>query len=165
MSNLVAIVYPDEYRAAEVLAALRRLESNFQINLADACTLTRDRDGKVKLHQTFHVTEAGAIVGGLWGLLAGVVFMNPLAGLAAGAAAGALSGRLSDHGIPDRFMKELGERIGPGSSAIFLLLRMAHVSELEAALAPFGGHVLYTDLAPETAAHLETLLRGTLAPA
>src|SRR5262252_3193019 len=82
MANLIAIIYPDEFRAAEVLATLRRLQGTFQINLADACCVTRDKEGKVELHQTFNVTTAGAVSGGICGTLVGLLLLNPLIGLA-----------------------------------------------------------------------------------
>ena len=59
----------------------------------------RDEKGKVKLHQIHNMTAAGAVSGSFWGLLIGLIFMNPLLGLAAGAASGALSGALTDVGI------------------------------------------------------------------
>lgn len=51
MSTLVVAAYPDEYRAAEVLAELRRLNSTYLIDLEDACYVTKDAHGKLKLHQ------------------------------------------------------------------------------------------------------------------
>jgi len=165
MSTLVAIVYPDEFRAAEVLAAVQRLQDRFLVNLADACCVTRDRDGHVKLHQSFSVTSAGAISGALWGTLLGLVFFNPVVGLAAGTAVGALAGKLSDHGIPDQFMKDLGEKMAPGSSAVFMLIRMMTMDKLEPELAKFGGHILYADLSKEQAEHLEKMLTASASPA
>jgi uncharacterized membrane protein len=158
MSTLVAIVYPDEFRAAEVLAAVQRLQDRFLVNLADSCTVTRDKDGNVKLHQSFSVTSAGALGGALWGTLLGLVFFNPLVGLAAGTAVGALTGKLSDHGIPDQFMQDLGDKMAPGSSAVFMLFRMMTFDKLEPELAKFGGHVLSASLSKEQAEHLEKLL-------
>ena len=38
---------------------------------------------------------------------------------------GALSGRMSDFGINDDFIRELGETIKPGTSALFLLVAKA----------------------------------------
>ena len=38
--------------------------------------------------------------------------------MAIGAAAGAAAGRLSDSGVDDKFMKELGEQLEPGSAAV-----------------------------------------------
>ena len=55
------------------------------------------------------------------------LFLNPLAGMAigalTGASAGALSGSLADCGIPDAFIRKLGETITEGSSALFVLFK------------------------------------------
>ena len=52
MSELVAVSYPDVYRAGEVCAALQRLQQEFLIEMEDAAYVTREHDGKIKLHQT-----------------------------------------------------------------------------------------------------------------
>ena len=69
------------------------------------------------------MTAAGAMGGSFWGLLVGLIFANPLLGLAAGAGAGAASGALSDIGINDKFLKELAETLPQGSAALALLVR------------------------------------------
>ena len=51
----------------------------------------QNEKGKAKLHQAVNLTAAGAAGGGFWGLLIGMIFMNPLIGAAVGAGAGALS--------------------------------------------------------------------------
>jgi uncharacterized membrane protein len=45
-------------------------------------------DGKVKLNQIHDLTTVGAIGGGFWGTLVGLIFLNPLLGAAVGAGAG-----------------------------------------------------------------------------
>ena len=45
MSNLVVIAYPDQYRAAEVLASLRRLNKEYLIDFDDACYVTKHASG------------------------------------------------------------------------------------------------------------------------
>src|SRR5262245_38975870 len=107
MSTLVVIGYNDPYKAEEVRLKLRRLQSEYLIDLEDAVVAVKDAAGKVKLHQAVNLTAAGAVSGGFWGSLIGLIFLNPLFGLAVGAAAGAVSGALSDIGIDDNFMKEL----------------------------------------------------------
>ena len=85
--------------------------------------VTKDADGKVKLHLATNLTAVGAVGGGFWGMLIGMIFLNPLVGAAVGAGAGALSGKFSDIGIDDNFMKQLGETFTPGSSALCVLIR------------------------------------------
>ena len=56
-------------------------------------------------------------------MLIGLLFLNPLVGLAVGAGTRAASGALSDIGINDQFLKELGEALPKGSAALALLMR------------------------------------------
>jgi uncharacterized membrane protein len=85
--------------------------------------VTRDPDGKVKLHQTVSPAGAGAAGGALWGGLIGLLFLAPLLGMAVGAAAGAATGALADYGVDDNFMKDLGAKLEPGSAALIVLVR------------------------------------------
>ncbi len=158
MSNLVVVAYPDEYRAAEVLAALRRLNSQYLIDLDDACYVTKDARGKVKLHQNTSLAGAGAAWGGLWGMLIGLLFFVPFLGLAIGAGLGLLSGKLSDYGIDDKFAKQISETMTPNSSAIFMLVRKSTPDKVVPELAKFGGTILQTSLPKETEEKLQAAL-------
>jgi hypothetical protein len=46
MSNLIVVAYPGEYRAAEVLASLRRSSNECLIDLEDACYVIKDASGR-----------------------------------------------------------------------------------------------------------------------
>src|SRR5262245_58986212 len=123
MSQIIAIVYPDMSKAAEVMATLPRLQVSHLIELDDACYVTRDEKGKILLHQGHKHTAAGAIGGAFWGTLLEMIFFTALGGVALGAAAGPITGKLSDVGIKDDFMKSLAKEMTPSSTAIFMLLR------------------------------------------
>src|SRR5262245_38106690 len=111
MSTFVMIDYESEIRAEEVRLALLKLQKQYLIDLADAVVVVRDEKGKIRLRQMYNLTAAGAASGGFWGALIGLIFLNPLFGMAIGAAAGAISGALRDVGIDDNFMKSLGETL------------------------------------------------------
>lgn len=164
MSTLVVIAFDDEYKANEVLIQLLKLQREHLIDLEDAAVVVRTRDGKVKINQTQDLTLQGALSGGFWGLLIGLLFFNPLLGWAAGLVAGAISGKFTDIGIDDNFIKELGQTISPGSSAIFTLVRQATPDKVLEEIAPFGGKVLRTSLSKQDEAKLqEALNRGNTA--
>ena len=148
MSNLIVIGFNNEADAFEMRAALAKLQSQYLIEMEDAVVVTRDAKGKVQLHQAVSLTAAGAVSGGFWGMLIGMLFLNPLAGLAIGAGSGALSGKLSDIGINDQFMKELGATLTEGTSALFVLVRKSTPDKVLEALKPFAGkgRVLQTSL-------------------
>jgi uncharacterized membrane protein len=158
MSNLIVVAYPDEYRAAEVLATLRRLQKAYLVDLDDAVYVTKDARGKLKLHQNTSLAGTGAAFGGMWGLLIGLLFFVPFLGMAIGAGLGALTGKLSDYGIDDKFAKQLGDTMQPKSSAIFMLVRRSTPDKVIPELAPYGGTILQTSLPEETEAKLQEAL-------
>jgi uncharacterized membrane protein len=96
MSTLVVIEYEDMYKAEETRLLLRKLQKDYLIDLEDAVVEVKDARGKVKLHQAINLTAMGAMSGGFWGSLIGLIFLNPLLGLAIGAGAGAASDALTD---------------------------------------------------------------------
>src|SRR5262245_64990406 len=122
MATLVVIDYESEVKAEEVRLALLKMQKEYLIDLADAVVVVRDAKGKVKLRQLYDLTAAGAISGGFWGALIGLLFLNPLFGIAVGVAAGAISGALRDVGIDDNCMKSLGETPKPESAALCVLV-------------------------------------------
>jgi uncharacterized membrane protein len=144
MSNLVVIVYPSEEKAEEVRKRLFELQGEYLIKIGDAVIATKTDKGEVKLHQMMNMTAAGAASGSFWGLLIGVLFLNPILGVAAGAAGGALGGALTDVGINDAFMKKLAESISPGSAALFVLVEEMTADKVIEAIKGFGGVVLQT---------------------
>ncbi|MEJ2137165.1 MAG: DUF1269 domain-containing protein [Desulfofustis sp.] len=126
--------------------------------MEDVVVVTKDDKGKVKLHQAVNLTAAGAMGGGFWGMLIGMIFLNPMLGAAIGAGAGALSGKLRDIGISDDFMKELGKTFQPGTSALFVLVRKAAPDKVLEELKGFKGRVLKTSLTKDKEAELREVL-------
>ena len=158
MSTLVAVGYNDMFKADEVLLKLRKLQSEYLIDLEDAAVAIKDLQGKVKLHQTNNLTAAGAVSGGFWGSLIGLIFLNPLLGFAVGATTGAISGALTDAGINNDFMKELAASLTPGSSTLFVLVRKATPDKVLEELHGTGGKILKTSLSNEDEAKLQAAL-------
>lgn len=160
MSTLVVVGYNDLHKAEEVRLKLRKLQQDYLIDLEDAVVAVKDAKGKIKLHQAINLTAAGAVSGGFWGTLIGMIFLNPLLGLAVGASAGATSGALSDVGINDQFMKDLAATMTPGSSALFVLVRKATPDKVLAELQGTGGKILKTSLSHEEEAKLQAALNA-----
>jgi uncharacterized membrane protein len=160
MSTLAVIGYNDIFKAEEVRLSLMKMQRDYLIDLEDAVVAVKDQSGKVKLHQAVNLTAAGAVSGGFWGSLIGLIFLNPLLGLAVGAGAGAVSGALSDVGINDKFMKDLAAAMKPGSSALFVLVRKATPDRVLEELKGTGGTVLKTSLSHEDEAKLQVALSG-----
>jgi uncharacterized membrane protein len=158
MPTFIAIEYEDPHKAHEVRLALVRLQREYLIDLEDAVVAVKDAQGKVKLHQTFNLTAAGAISGGFWGTLMGLLFLSPLLGAVIGASAGAVSGGLSDVGINDTFMKQLADGLQPNTSVLFVLVRKVTPDKVLADIKRYGGTVLQTSLSHEDQAKLQAAL-------
>jgi uncharacterized membrane protein len=122
-----------------VRVALAKMQKEYLIEMEDAVVVTKDAEGKVKLHQAVNLTASGAVGGTFWGMLVGFLFLNPLLGAAAGAASGALAGKLTDIGINDQMMKDMSGSFTPGSSALFVLVRKATADKVLEGLKPFAG--------------------------
>ncbi len=157
MSDLIVVGFQDEFKADEVMNELRRLQSEYLVDLEDAAVVIRSPEGKVKIKQAQELVATGAVSGGYWGLLLGVIFFNPIFPLV-GAAVGALSGALTDIGINDDFMRELGNTIEPGTSAIFVLVKKSTPDRVLADLSKFEGKVLRTSLSKEDEQKLQAAL-------
>jgi uncharacterized membrane protein len=158
VANLVVIGFDNVHKAEEVRLALFKMQKDYLIDLEDAVVAVKQQDGKVKLHQVHNLTAAGAVRGGFWGTLIGMLFLNPLLGAAAGATAGAVSGALTDLGINNDFMKELAGQLEPGHSALFVLVRKSTPDKVLEEIRGFGGKVLQTSLSHEDEAKLQAAL-------
>ena len=160
MSDLIAISFDSKEKAQQALDRAGALQKQHLLDLADAVIVTRDDNGKVRLQQSLNLTAAGAASGGMWGTLVGLLFLNPLVGLAVGAASGALAGSLQDYGINDKFMKDMGNELQPGTSALFVLVRQSTPDRVLPELRELGGKVFTTSLSREQEQRLTEALEG-----
>ena len=158
MSTLVVIGYEDQFKADEVRLTLLKMQKDYLIDMEDAVVAVKDPKGKITLHQAVNLTAAGAVSGGFWGALIGLIFLNPLLGMAVGATAGAVSGALTDLGIDDKFMKELAATMKPGSSVLFVLVRKVTPDKVLEEIKGSGGKILRTSLSHEDEAKLQAAL-------
>jgi uncharacterized membrane protein len=164
MATLVVIDYESEVKAEEVRLALLKMQKEYLIDLIDAVVVVRGADGRVRLRQMYNMTAAGAVSGGFWGALIGLIFLNPLFGMAVGAGAGAISGALTDVGIDDNFMTELGATLKPGTAALCVLIRQMTPDKVIDEIKPFGGVLIKTNLCHENEAKLREALESAKQP-
>ena len=156
MRKLIAVTYDTEFKAEEVRLQFLKMQKSYLVSLEDAVVVEKKQNGKVKLHQMYNLTASGAVGGGFWGVLIGLIFMNPLLGLVVGAGAGAVAGALSDVGINDDFMT-------PGTSALFVLVDSDLTDKVLDALRGTGGTVLQSSLSHEDEAKLQAALNSARA--
>ena len=160
MSELVALAYPSDAMAPAVVDRLERMAAEYDIDVEDLVFVTRRPDGKTKVHHPLAKTGASATVGGVCGLIAGFMLLNPVAGAAVGAGAGALTAKLSDSGIDADFVRELTAELKPGTSAVLVLVRSVNRERVLPEISLFRGRVMYTTLAPDAEERLRKSIEG-----
>jgi uncharacterized membrane protein len=160
MSSLVVVGFPTVQEAEDVRRELVAIQKEQLVALEDAVVVEREPEGRVHLRQALNLTAAGAVGGGFWGSLVGLLFLNPLLGAAVGAGIGAASGSLSDLGINDGFLREVGDTLAPGSAALCLLVREATPDRLVERLRAHAPHakLLRTNLSHIDEERLSQLL-------
>ncbi len=165
MSNLVAIIFDNKEKAQEARLAFTKMSKEHLVDLEDSVVAFKDEKGKVRLDQTVNLPAAGALSGGFWGLLIGMIFSIPFGGPLLpiitgvfGAGMGALTGSMTDFGIDDKLMKELSDGVDQGKAVLFVLVRHATVDKVLDHLKKFDGKVLYTSLSKELEDKLQQVL-------
>lgn len=145
--HIVGMSFDKTSRAEEVLLNLSHLAREGQISLTDAVVVYKDDSERVHVRQTVDPTpKQGAMSGALWGVLVGTIFGGPvgaLLGAGAGAAGGGLMGKLVDVGLDDDWVKQVGDWIDPGTSALLVLVSEGVRPVVLKELSRFEGNVLY----------------------
>jgi uncharacterized membrane protein len=158
MAEFLAITFDEADEAAAALRSIRALEKDGGIRLEDTAVVRKDAEGNVTIHNEMASgTETGAVVGAVLGGLLFVVF--PVAAVVGGAVAGGLVGRAAAPGIDGAFVKEVGEDLPAGGSALFLQIKSGDSGPLIGALRQYHGRVRQTSLDDEIEQALDESLR------
>jgi uncharacterized membrane protein len=130
MATLSVLKFNDPGGADRVLIALQGLQERQMITLEDAAVVIWPLGKKKPTTRQLHSTAGGgATWGAFWGFLFGLIFFVPFLGAAIGAGMGGLTGSLADVGIDDDFIRQVREKVTPGTSALFALTSGATAPE------------------------------------
>ncbi len=157
MSDLIVFTFKTETGASEMRRVLVEMQKEHLITLEDAAVVVRKHDGKVKIKQAVSLVGAGALGGSFWGLMIGLLFWAPWLGLAIGAVAGAIAGGLTDMGVDDKFIRDVGQSIEPGNSALFLLTSETTEDTAMERLRRFNAEIYQTSLSKDAEAKLREI--------
>jgi uncharacterized membrane protein len=150
MATLTVWKFPDSAGAENAIRTLEQLQREELIKVQDAAVVSWPAGKKKpRTHQLHSLTGAGALGGGFWGLLFGLIFFMPLLGLAIGATMGTLGGAMSDVGIDDAFIKRVREQVTPGSSALFAMTSDAVMDRVHEAFAGQDAELVETNLSKD----------------
>jgi uncharacterized membrane protein len=150
MATLTVWKFNNPDTADEAVRVLEDLQKQGLIHVLDATWVSwpPGRRGP-KTHPLHGFTTVGAVGGGFFGFLMGVIFFVPLLGLVIGATAGAATGRLADVGLNDALIAELREKVTPGTSALFVLTEKAVPDRVAEAFAGFHAELITSNLSDE----------------
>jgi uncharacterized membrane protein len=157
--SFIVVKYPQKETADAALQAVLGLAKEKVVKLRDAVVITKTEKGKIKLHQTKDdSTSKGLLKGGGIGVIFAVLF-GPAGWIVAGAAAGGALATF-DRGIKNKLLKELGENMTPGESAMAVLVEEA---DWETALGRMAdlhlqGQVIVQEMVAEHLAAIEKLV-------
>ncbi len=140
--ELIMTMFDDENGANDAYEIVRKLQKDGAIEIQDAATLVKQRDGTSLIRDARDVDAPdgglfGIIAGGLIGLIGGP--LGSIIGAVAGGATGAVSASLIDLGFPRDDLQALLDRLSPGSSALIVLVEPIWRDKLDAALASYDG--------------------------
>ena len=122
MATLSVLKFDDPGGADRVLIALQGLQERQMITLEDAAVVRwPEGNKKPKTHQLHGTAGVGRDMGRLLGLPVRADLLRALPGAAIGAGMGGLTGSLADVGIDDDFIRQVREKVTPGTSALFAL--------------------------------------------
>ena len=149
--QIVVAAFNDMEGASDALKDLRK-EGKDVIQVREAAVLVRDQQDKLRIRESHHLGKA-AVMGGVAGAVVGLV-TGPVGWVTVGGAAiGTLAARLRDSGFPDDRLREIGEALKPGTSALIVVVEHRWVLDverrLEAAAADYAVEELKRDVADQ----------------
>jgi uncharacterized membrane protein len=167
VSELVAFVFRDEFRAPEVLNELRRRDWVWVRDLDEAVAVTLNDDGKARVHLVIDLSTCEAAGWSrFWASLLKTLFL-PLTEVMIEAADGLsfsppplrsaqeitatpeMDWWRESLGKSDNFKRDVAALMAPSVSVIFMILRIANVPTVLKQLRNYGDTILHTSLSSE----------------
>lgn len=167
MSELVAFVFRDQFRAPEVLNELRRRDFSWSQDLDEAVAVTLSEEGKARVQFSVDLsTYEGARWARIWGSLLSATLFLPSTQVMVEAANGLACSNTKalDESRPvngfstetswwqealapsNNFQRDVAALMEPNRSAIFMLLRTADARGVLKQLRNYGDTIVHTSV-------------------
>jgi uncharacterized membrane protein len=163
-TQLIVYTFDGDAQADAARAAIQALDEQIgSLKLGNIAILRKGADGNVTFWETDEQREYrrdstfGIVLGWLLGA-ANTLVGAPLGvapGVQAGAAMGNEAAAQRDVGFPDATLRQLGEQLHAGSSALVTLVDPEHSATVVAELEKLGGTIIQSQLPAETVAALK----------
>jgi uncharacterized membrane protein len=163
-TQLIICTFDGDAKADAARAAIQALDKRLgTLKLGNIAILRKGPDGNVTfseteaLHEYSRDSTFGIVLGWLLGA-ANTLVGAPLGvapGVESGAAFGIEAAAQRDVGFPDQTLRQLGQQLLAGSSALVTLVDPDHSATVVAELEQLGGTIIQGQLPPETIAALK----------
>jgi uncharacterized membrane protein len=181
VSELVAFIFTDRYRAPEVLNELRRRNGPWSQDVDRAVAVTLDSEARASVHMSVDLSKGKAVEWArIWGALLNSALFVPLTRAMVEAADEVTrpSRRISYTPLNDReesletrwwresladsenFQRDLSASITANSSAILMMLRTPKVSKVLENLRNYGSTIVHTTISTAQDEKLRAILNG-----
>ena len=178
MSELVAFVFRDQFRAPEVLNELRRREWAWVRDLDEAVTVTLNEQGKARVQLSVDpLTCQGGGWARLWGSLLSATLFQPMTEVMVAATTGLVLTPNGRHrrtpennyslesewwckslASSSNFKRDVAALMAPNGSAIFMLFRSQNAATVLKQLRNYGDTLVHTTLSTEQDEKLQEML-------
>ena len=154
--EVIVAAFPTEQGAKQALHDLDEAKKQGAIQVKDAAVLSRGQDDKLHISETADKgfgrgATIGGVAGAAVGLLAGPIGWATLGG----AAVGGLAAKLRDGGFPDERLRQMGEGVKPGSSALVAVIEHVWLRDVERMLEEKGADLATEAVSADIAAQLD----------
>lgn len=164
-SEVIMLKFNDTYGAQKAMSAVRALTELEYAWLEDVAILERHRSGRVSTHTTHGSVAAGAVWGGLTGMIVGLLFppLGFIALWAGGMAIGAgVEKATKETGLPHGFLEKVRKELTKGSSALILFGATGDTEEMAKAFDRYNpASIVREHIADETVDTMKKALDTT----
>jgi uncharacterized membrane protein len=115
MSKLVAFIFESEDGARALEIDLISAQNSGKFKVGDAALVIRQADGRPVFNHAVDLVGRGSMGGIFWGFILALIFWTRWWGLSVG-------GALGDLRLDEDFVKEVGEGVGKGHSALLAIV-------------------------------------------
>ena len=154
MSELIVFAFENETGAKELETGLVTAQADQGLRVDDAALVVRLEDGRPVLNHAVNLVGRGSLGGIFWGFILALVFWTKWWGLSVG-------GALGDLGLDDEFVKEVGESVEKGHSALLILVEDGMVAAVLNEAGEYNPQVVRTIFSEQDEKVLQTIFQAS----
>ena len=154
MSELIVFAFENETGAKELETGLVTAQANQGFRASDAALVVRLEDGRPVLNHAISLVGRGSLGGIFWGFILALVFWTKWWGLSVG-------GALGDFGLDDEFVKEVGESVEKGHSALLILVEDVMVEAVLNEAREYNPKIMRTTFSKEDEKVLQAVFQAS----